>query len=105
MSLSHLTPETRRLIRSLKPFDIILVTWEDAYTVIRDATLEDAAAMGGREMYMRDTLGYTVRADNEYIILAGTDDRDAAKTSNEVGDLTVLCTGFVRDVQLLRRDR
>lgn len=105
MSLSHLPPATRRLIRSLKPYDIVVVTWEDAYTVIRDVSFEDAYDMAGREVYMRHTTGYVVRADNDYFVIAGTDDRDAIKSSGDVADITVLCTGFVRGVELKSRDK
>lgn len=105
MSLSHLSPETRRLIRSLKPYDVVIVTWEDAYTVIRDTTLEAAHDMADNEKYIRNTLGFVARADDEYVVLAGTDDRGASSSVAEVADLTVLCTGFIRAVQILRREK
>src|ERR1019366_9626783 len=98
MALTHLPTEPRRLIRGLKPYDIIVVAWEDAYTVIRDTSFEEAYHMAGKEIYMRNTLGFVVRADDEYIVIAGTDDRDSFASQADVADMTVLCSGFVRDI-------
>jgi hypothetical protein len=79
------------------------MAWEDAHNGDATCTFEEAAAV---HPCVRFTVGYLIRADKEYVVLAGTDDRQAfhkvEKTRN-VGDTYITPTCMVRSIRILEK--
>jgi hypothetical protein len=80
-----------------KPFDVVLVVWNDACT--QSALVHDspASAVTAASPSVRKTVGYWCGRNKHGIVIADTDDR-CIEAPQAVGGITFIPTGMVVDI-------
>jgi hypothetical protein len=94
-------------LRRLRPFMVVEACWEDAFSTTDSMTLDQARDTDRK--CMRYSLGYVVRADKEYVVIAATDDRADKKTGEfsgdlrQVSDVITLPTAYVHGIRVVEK--
>lgn len=90
--------------RPVLPFEVCVVTWEDAMT---DSTASASSIDEALHQYaptMRKTTGYFVGANDKVVVVADTDDRSKAYPGACAG-FTFIPVSLVRKISHARRSR
>lgn len=87
--------------RKPKRWDLVEVTWLDAWSTLEQHTWADAIKLN---VVTRKTLGYFVFQDVDKLIIAGTDDRSDSKALESVlADLTIIPAPWAVNITILQR--
>jgi len=86
-----------------EPFDIVIVTWEDAFGLPSAQFSSPIEALGCHKPMIRRCLGYFVAQNDKITILCTDDDRDD-RSPEAVGGMNFIPTDMVRGpIKIVKR--